>query len=666
MAFKQDGFRANHLLKLTRTDTAAVLLYMIIVYAAAMSFFTFFRIILYIVNIGMIDEDCDMWYLARAMLNGLQFDSLIASFITIIPLIGLSVMSLCKRITKRAVTASNVYFNIMYTLSFIISIADIPYFSYSLTHLSKTAFGWFEFGRDTTRLLFQEITYYPYIGLMVISGAAFSFAVRQAGRRLLKMNTDGGGMKSLRYTIPLAVLAWGMCAAGMRGSLQRYPLRVDYAYFSDNTFFNQLGINPTFFLVKSLSMKSKQNVNDLMPAEEAIAIVQKELNISPNNSLCPLRREVVPERAAQSPANVVIILLESMAVKYLECEYEGKALMPYIRELITHSYYFSNFYSTGVHTNNGIVSTLYGFPALFDEPSMDSAPNRYDGLPNELKRHGYRTMFFLGGNPGYDHMNSFLYENGFDRIYSQEDYPKDRRVNNFGVSDDFLLGYALDKLNETARSDSPFLATILTVSNHVPYIVPDEYKDSAESNDKRILRFVDDAIRDFMTKASGEAWFANTLFVLLGDHGRILDGNTYEMPLTYNHIPLIIFSEGLSDSPRAIGGFSNQTDVFPTVMGLLNLPYTNNSMGVDLLKESRPCVYFVNDNQLGCIDSSHIYIRNLPPRKDLLYRLDCDNSPNLIEEEPDAGAKLKRYAVSMMVTADHLIKSRRTRDGKQF
>ena len=43
----------------------------------------------------------------------------------------------------------------------------------------------------------------------------------------------------------------------------------------------------------------------------------------------------------------------------------------------------------------------------------------------------------------YDNMNGYLRTNGFDRIFAQEDYPKDKVVNSFGVQDDFLYQYAL-------------------------------------------------------------------------------------------------------------------------------------------------------------------------------------------------------------------------------
>ena len=58
-----------------------------------------------------------------------------------------------------------------------------------------------------------------------------------------------------------------------------------------------------------------------------------------------------------------------------------------------------------------------------------------------------------------------------------------------------------------------------------------------------MTRFVDDVLRNFMENASKEEWFKNTLFVLLGDHGNILEPK-YDMPIERNRPLLINLSSG--------------------------------------------------------------------------------------------------------------------------
>ena len=58
-----------------------------------------------------------------------------------------------------------------------------------------------------------------------------------------------------------------------------------------------------------------------------------------------------------------------------------------------------------------------------------------------------------------------------------------------------------------------------------------------------------------------------------------------------------------------IAGIGGQIDVFPTIMGLLGQPYLNNTLGIDLLNEKRPFIYFSDDDKIGVLDQEHLLIR---------------------------------------------------------
>jgi len=215
-------------------------------------------------------------------------------------------------------------------------------------------------------------------------------------------------------------------------------------------------------------------------------------------------------------------------------------------------------------------------------------------------------------------------------------------------------------LNEAAQNKKPFLATFLTVSNHSPYVIPPKYQDIIGTNDRKIIRFVDDALKTFMENASKQEWFKNTIFVLLGDHGAVLGQPRYEIPIEKNHIPLIIYSQLLKRAPKRFDSLCGQIDVFPTLLGMMNMPYTNNSLGIDLLKEQRPCAYFVSDNLLGCVNKNYLYVRNVTANTDLLYNLRDVAGKNIMTQENSVGQAMKTYSLSMMVAADYLIKNKKT------
>ncbi|MDR1373068.1 MAG: sulfatase-like hydrolase/transferase [Dysgonamonadaceae bacterium] len=639
-----------------RTLRAA--LYLLTVHLTAMLFFSVFRVILYLSNIDQtagIEGSTVLFF--RAMLRGFQFDNLTASYVTALPLLLLCIMVPGGRFSRSGVRCLNIYYMIIYSLIFGIAIIDIRYFTYFLAHIKTDAFGWFQFASMTTGMVFQETGNYPFFALAILSIATFWAVIRKTGRLLFAAGSNPEAGFRWRVYIPVAVVLLAVCLTGIRGTLKIYPLRTGNAFFSSYSLYNQLGINPVFSFIKSMHNSSghQHNVLNLMQVSDAVPLVKKELGVTEGSSLP--ERSITAEGAPQD-ANVVVILLESMSHNCLSIESGGKNLMPYFNSLIDRSYYFEHFYSSGVHTNNGIVSTLYGYPALFDRHSMLNA-GHYSGLPGNLKQAGYQTLFFVTSNPNYDHMNSFLYENGFERIYSMFDYPEEKAVNNFGVADDYLLEYGLDRLNEASQTGKPFIAAFMTVSHHPPYIVPDAYKDVAGKEEDCIIAFVDHTLETFMTEASKQEWYKNTYFILLGDHGTAIGMQKYGMALSYNHIPCVIHSPLLKDSPRRLSNYGGQIDIFPTVMGLLNRSYTNDSFGIDLLREHRPCMYFVSNNQLGCIDDDNFYVRDLDADMDFLYDIKNEHPDNQAANKPAILNKLRNYSMSMTVVADSIMKHRR-------
>ena len=85
--------------------------------------------------------------------------------------------------------------------------------------------------------------------------------------------------------------------------------------------------------------------------------------------------------------------------------------------------------------------------------------------------------------------------------------------------------------------------------------------------------------------AKKEKFFDNTIFFILGDHGM---GHPYEsalfgaLSLNYYHVPLTIYSPGLNIAHEKIDEVASSIDLMPTIMGLLNVPYINTSLGRDL------------------------------------------------------------------------------------
>lgn len=630
--------------------------YFVGIYLISVILMTLVRVILFWTMTSQPVAEEDMHLVWKIFRVGWAFDSLITCYVLMLPIVFLLFYSFfSKKYPHKLWRNINRFLMVFFVPIFALLFMNIPTFKYNNSPLSLSDFEYLKYFKTTIGMVVGESSYWLYFGLFFLFVFGLYFLIRFVARRTV-LATE----KQDYYKLPfmLLFLCLGLfCFVGMRGSLKRYPLRVSNASFCNNSLFNKMALNPVFYLIKSYEKQKKgfYALGKIVDVDDAYQVVQKELGITSKNPK-EMEREVTFEQEGQK-LNVVIILAESLSMDYFKWKRkDGTSLMPFVEKLMKESYFFDNFYSAGNHTNNGILATLYGFPTIFNRPSLQNKENLYKGLPFNLKQNGYSNYFFLTGNPNYDNMSGFLYNCGFiDKIYSLEDYPKEKEVNNFGVSDEFLFEFGLKELNKIAKKKEPFFATFLTISNHPPYVIPDKYKNNDETDQKRIMMFVDDNFKVFFRQAMQQDWAKNTLFVFLGDHGKVLKESRLPMALDYNHIPMLIYSEKIKNEPKVCSQFGGQIDVFPTIMGLLQLPYTNNSFGIDLFRAKRNDMFFVSNTHMGCINNEFFYTYDVDNKMQGLFRYRTSDTENKITEYPKEAERMKRYGFAMQKVAEEEI-----------
>ena len=215
----------------------------------------------------------------------------------------------------------------------------------------------------------------------------------------------------------------------------------------------------------------------------------------------------------------------------------------------------------------------------------DWLDKKHAGLANTLRAHGWSTMFCTTHDPEFDTMKGFLTSHGFDRVISEDDYPDDWIVSTNGVPDHRMFEFALPELNKLAKK-GPFLSAFMTTSDHKPFILPDSlwFEPKSEKLEDRIVEYADRSVARFFELASKEPWYKKTVFVILGDHG-VNMGHTYDMPMSFHHTPLLFHVPGGQVSPGLITSPCGQIDVAPTLLGMLNVPWTNRTMGIDIRQD---------------------------------------------------------------------------------
>ncbi len=642
--------------------------FVLTVHAAALGVMSLYRLVFFCSVQGQLPGEVSArWdWIARAFANGVWFDNVIACYLTALPLLT-AVVALVAGLWRPVLYKVYAWwYGLLYALVFMGCAANVPYFGYFIRLLNGSIWNWAEYGTQTFGMIFGEASWWGYIALYFLSAAGFGcflgwlcrrFAERHKAKALRPLTSERCG------ALVVGAVLIGGCLLGIRGRLGYNPIKVSAAYFCESPVLNNLGVNPVFnLLYSSLDALRPENQRlHLMPDDEALRATQQYLGRTGLPGISPIARKVQAEGEC-TRENVVVVLMESMSAKLLGCYGNTRGLTPCLDSLSQQALVFDNFYSAGIHTNHGIYATLYGFPAIMFRNAMKgSIIPRYSGLPTVLQREGYETLFFMTHESQYDNMNAFLRTNGFGQIHAQENYPKEKVVNHFGVADDFLFSYALPQLSAAAAKGNPFFATLLTISNHPPYIIPEAFRNPALSEEEQIVRYADHCIGAFMAAAAREPWFANTVFVFLGDHGKLVGQADCELPESYNHIPLLVYSPRLS--PRHVGQFAVQEDVGPTLLGLLGVSYVQNNFGVDLLREQRPAAFYTADKTIATRDSLHLYVFNDETKQEFAYRLAPGASPQPLSGPlSPALQQLKRYTFSQLQAAEYLVGKEWTTD----
>ena len=632
------------------------------VYLSGLFVFFLFRIVLLISQWERLAELCGRFgMLVQSFFMGLRFDNIISCYFLVIPLLIAGVVILLGKQPFWTKKAFAIYFSVCYGISFLVCTADILYFGYFFKHLNASIFNWAGEQGFVTEMLLKDPVSLLFLLVSLLVPALFSFWIfrllRWEKKRMQRMagfvDRKKSGLFYLKTGV-CSVLILFLCVLGIRGRLAlKSPMRVGTAYFSNNSFINELGLNPVFYFLRSTldSQKQKKQSLSLMDENEAIKIVQEYFGTTDTEEKSPIARKKVYEQ--RHDYNVVFIIMEGIPYSVFEDE-KARSYIPFLDSLSRNSLFFDNCYSAGIHTMNGVCGSLFSYPALLLQHPFKSAEiHTMAGFPNVLRKNGYRTAYFTTHDDQFDNIGGFLKANDVEYIFSQKKYPANRVLSNLGVPDDYMFERAIPEINKLSRKGKPFFAACLTASNHTPIKIPDYFKPREGELRMQILEYSDWALKKFFDLARKEAWFDNTIFVLCSDHGSPLGKQLYDMAITFNHVPMMILAP--ERESEVISSPAGQVDIFPTVMGLLGIDYTNNTFGEDLLEKNREYIFFSADNAIGCVSDSLFYTWHTDGRESL-YNYRKKSSENVMNIYSSEAQKMKKYAFSMMQSAQYMLR----------
>lgn len=439
---------------------------------------------------------------------------------------------------------------------------------------------------------------------LLLCGVAGFGAARWLRRRARPLGT---ARERWYIGLPALLLAMGALVIPMRGGLQQTPLNQSSVYFSANNYANQAALNVPwnvlFGVLSETAAGSETNPYHYLPDAEAKRVV---------DSLYQPALEDMKQWFRLPKPNVLVIVWESGTAKGLETSVNGIPVMPGLQRLTAEGIWFPHAWASGDRTDKGLPAVLSGYPAL-PQSSIIRLPNKarkLASLPALLHGAGYATSFYYGGELEFANIKSYLLGCGFDRLTEKADFAAKDLNSKWGAHD----GAVADRLfSELGQMHTPFFSTWLTLSSHepfetpVPTVIPGEDETHLFLNS---LHYTDSVLYHFIERARTQSWWANTVVVLVADHGHPLPETGRR--IDNFRIPILLLGGALR--PEAIGrveATTSQLDIAALLSqridaGPASFPFSKTSTA------QRNWAFFSFNNGFGFVqDSNYVLFDNV-------------------------------------------------------
>jgi Sulfatase len=190
-------------------------------------------------------------------------------------------------------------------------------------------------------------------------------------------------------------------------------------------------------------------------------------------------------RGAARGFNVLTIVLESTAARYLQPYGAAVDPMPHLTAWAQHALLFENAYAVYPESIKGLFSVLCSRYPAFGSSAESHASARCESGPRLIKNAGYRTAMFHSGRFRYLGMQELLADKGFD-VLEDAGAIGGHEQSSFGVDESSTVTRLLrwiDSLPPGAR----FMAEYLPVAGHHPYATstPGPFPSNTEASQYR-------------------------------------------------------------------------------------------------------------------------------------------------------------------------------------
>jgi phosphoglycerol transferase MdoB-like AlkP superfamily enzyme len=516
------------------------------------------------------------------------------------------------------------------------------------------------------REVFVNIWESYHVGIILAVCAAMSLGWLFAASRLFNQMWERPFSTKARL--------FHLAAALALAALLAPTLNLKGAHVSDDRTLNEVANNGPLSLFAAIWTNNLDYgaFYKTMPKDEAYQRARRLL-AEPNTQFAAesqtIRRRVGGD-SNRPRLNVVILLEESLGSEFWGCLGRKNTLTPEMDKLAAdEGMLFTNLFASGNRTVRGFEGVLSSFPPLPGESIVkrDRSDN-VETIARVLKRDGYATVFLYGGRGLFDGMRSFAVRNGYDRFVEQKHFQHPTFATIWGVCDEDLMLRAVEEFRELAKTGQPFCGTVLSVSNHKPYTYPKGRipEDPDMRRRENAVKYSDYALGRFFQAAKKEAFWTNTVFAVVADHGARVYGKQ-SIPIHSYEIPLLIAGPAVVKGPSRVGQLGGSLDVPTTILGLLGRPYESMFFGRDLLN-SQPAAGWalLNHNRdIGLLTHDRLVVLGLMQTVEFYEGDPKVVDMNLLLQPTEADREIEKDAIAIYQVADDLYMHRRYRiDGE--
>ncbi len=352
----------------------------------------------------------------------------------------------------------------------------------------------------------------------------------------------------------------------------------------------------------------------------------KSNQINPNSELFGVAKD----------QNIIVISLESLQEFAINLEVNGEEVTPFLNQFIQECYYFDNFYqqtSQGKTSDAEFITENSLYAADRGSAFYAKSQNQYESLASILKGQGYYTAVFHANEKEFWNRETMYEALGFDHFFDESAFlVNEENSFGWGLTDEAFFEQTLNYLKGLPQ---PFYAKLLTLTNHYPFEIPEQYQyiSPGETNNEIVnhyittVRYLDEALKSFITNLKESGLYDNTIIVMYGDHYGLSESYyedlaillqeeeiTLNRHLDLQRVPFIIHLPNQEEG-EVVSTVSGQIDMKPTLLNLVGLPvnaYIN--FGQDLFAADRRELIVLRDGSF--IGSEYRYADSTCLRSD--------------------------------------------------